>query len=151
MTLNSRELRPLEKPKMVQTTHENKLTQCSLLMSWFPNSKAEPAATKKVNPTDGKEIKHWNSAQGNLPSPGVQSSGLLQEHQIRSPHQCSFLGTLFQAQRPEGHGERARPQGGGVYMVAPGEATSLLKCLGFPTSAGDDNSAHSKTMRAQNR
>ena len=36
-------------------------------------------------------------------------------------------------------------------MVAPGEATSLLKCLGFPTSAGDDNSAHTKTMRAQNR
>lgn len=33
MTLNSRELRPLEKPKMVQITHENKLTQCSLLMS----------------------------------------------------------------------------------------------------------------------
>ncbi|CAM9893180.1 unnamed protein product [Rangifer tarandus platyrhynchus] len=48
--------------------------------------------------------------------PGAVATGLavgsFRSIRVRNHHQRSFLGTLLQARRPEGHGERARPQGG---------------------------------------
>lgn len=131
----------------------------------FPNCKAEPVATNKDSlPHRWRRDKALKLSLRDLHSLGAQGQwGSFRFSKASSHHQTSFraaglltsgdLGTLFQAWRPGEKQYRGRgvPKAGGVYIVAPEEATSLLRCLGFSTSAGEGNSAHTKTTRAQNR